>query len=223
VAAVAGDVAVEVVVHAEAEVLAGDLVGVADIDGRSISATAAQRLARQAAVVAMLGEGEALSVGRRTRRPTRAMRRALRRRDGGCRFPGCGRRRRTQAHHVEHWTRGGVTALSNLVDLCWHHHHVVHEGGWTVELRPGGDVVFRRPDGAPVEATPPMPTGDVAAVVAEQRGLDIGPETPVARANGERYDLGLTIDALMCQEGLIDYIVIPDETDDEPRPPSTFN
>ena len=151
------------------------------------------------------------------------MRRALRRRDGGCRFPGCGRRRRTQAHHVEHWTRGGVTALSNLVDLCWHHHHVVHEGGWTVELRPGGDVVFRRPDGAPVEATPPMPTGDVAAVVAEQRGLDIGPETPVARANGERYDLGLTIDALMCQEGLIDYIVIPDETDDEPRPPSTFN
>ena len=35
-------------------------------------------------------------------------------------------------------------------------------------------------------------------------------------------DLGLTIDALMCQEGLIDYIVIPDETDDEPLPPSRF-
>ncbi len=40
-------------------------------------------------------------------------------------------------------------------------------------------------------------------MLAAQSDLGIGPETCVARSGGERFDMGLTIDALLCQEGLI--------------------
>ena len=59
------------------------------------------------------------------------LRRALIVRDQGCRYPGC--RRPTgwcDAHHVIHWQHGGQTILINLVLLCDHHHHVVHQTGW---------------------------------------------------------------------------------------------
>jgi hypothetical protein len=46
------------------------------------------------------------------------MRRALKRRDGGCRFPGCPDTRFVDAHHIEHWADGGETRLDNLVLLC---------------------------------------------------------------------------------------------------------
>jgi len=46
-----------------------------------------------------------------------ALRRALAARDRQCRFPGC-RNVRVDAHHIEHWARGGATALDNLVLLC---------------------------------------------------------------------------------------------------------
>ena len=59
-----------------------------------------------------------------------AIARALKARDGGCRFPGCDRTRFTEGHHVKHWADGGETKLSNLVTLCGFHHRLVHEGGY---------------------------------------------------------------------------------------------
>jgi HNH endonuclease len=71
---------------------------------------------------------EPLSVGRKTRVIPPAMRRALKSRDEGCRFPGCTFHTYVDAHHVEHWADGGETKLSNLITLCRAHHRMVHKG-----------------------------------------------------------------------------------------------
>jgi len=53
-----------------------------------------------------------LSVGRKARSISPALQRALKSRDGGCRFPGCDRTRFTEGHHVKHWAAGGETKLT---------------------------------------------------------------------------------------------------------------
>ena len=95
-------------------------------------------------------DGEPLDIGRRRAHPARAGR-ALRSRDGGCRFPGCDRTRFTEGHHVKHWADGGETRLGNLVTLCRFHHRLVHEGGFGFAITDDGVFVFTRPDGARVE------------------------------------------------------------------------
>jgi hypothetical protein len=35
-----------------------------------------------------------------------------------------------------------------MLPLCEHHHHLVHEGGWTLELFPDRMTIWRTPDGA---------------------------------------------------------------------------
>jgi len=90
--------------------------------------------------------GEILSVGRRTRTISPALRRALEIRDRGCRFPGCGLRF-TDAHHVKHWADGGETSLDNCLLLCRYHHRLIHEGGWRVGWWGTGRPVFHDPRG----------------------------------------------------------------------------
>ncbi len=58
-------------------------------------------------------DGEPLSVGRKTRTIPPAIRRALKRRDGGCRFPGCTCTRFVDAHHIRHWADGGETSMDD--------------------------------------------------------------------------------------------------------------
>ncbi len=71
-----------------------------------------------------------------SRTTPRRLRKALEVRDVTCRFPGCTTdASRTQAHHVIHWEHGGPTTLDNLVLLCTRHHHLVHEGNWTITTR----------------------------------------------------------------------------------------
>jgi hypothetical protein len=86
------------------------------------------------------------------------LRRALRIRDGGCRFPGCHRQRHLEAHHVIHWLRGGLTDLDNLVLLCRRHHMAIHEEGFTVAWAETG-WEFQRSDGEPVPIGPKLPPG----------------------------------------------------------------
>ena len=38
------------------------------------------------------------------------------------------------AHHIHHWTDGGITSLDNLVLLCGHHHRTIHHTPWQVRL-----------------------------------------------------------------------------------------
>ena len=162
-------------------------------DGEPLAAETARRLACDAGIVPLLHrDGRALDVGRKTRSIPPALRRALSARDRGCRFPGCDRAR-VDAHHIEHWARGGATSLENpLVHLCRHHHGLVHEGGFAVERTSGGELVFRRPDGRTIARCPAQPRGRVAAM--RRRGVAADACVPLS---GERMDLDLAVDAMV--------------------------
>jgi len=122
------------------------------------SAETSRRIACDASVVEITHDesGSILNLGRKRRTISPAIRRALDARDPTCRFPGC-KVRFTQGHHVEHWANGGETKLTNLLNLCHHHHHCVHDGGYRVTLFPDGRAVFYRPDGRLIPEVPPQP------------------------------------------------------------------
>jgi len=119
----------------------------------------AKRLLCSSRVQAMIedGMGQPVGVGRMAREPSAWMLRQLRYRDRECRFPGCGARRFTQAHHIEWWERGGRTDLDNLLLLCTFHHKLVHEYGWTVSRSKGGTVRWSHPDGTRYRGPAPPP------------------------------------------------------------------
>jgi hypothetical protein len=94
----------------------------------------------------LVADSVVIDVGRATRIVSAPTRRALRVRDRGCRWPGCDRQvNRSTPHHIESWSRGGPTKLSNLVLLCFHHHRLVHEGGWQV-VKTGREFRFQPPE-----------------------------------------------------------------------------
>jgi hypothetical protein len=68
-----------------------------------------------------------LDVGRATRVVPAGMRRAVAVRDRHCQWPGCDVPAAwCDVHHLRHWSRGGLTALHNLVMLCGWHHTQLH-------------------------------------------------------------------------------------------------
>jgi hypothetical protein len=141
----------EVVVHVDAAVLADDAAaGRAHLEGGPpLTPAAARRMLCEATVVAMLQNGrEPLAVGRRKRRVTKAQRRTLLHRDGGCARPGCEESRveRLHGHHMRHWLFGGRTDLSNLVLLCDRDHGLVHDLDLVMARRDGA-LVVTAPDG----------------------------------------------------------------------------
>nr|WP_241429244.1 HNH endonuclease signature motif containing protein [Agrococcus sp. ARC_14] len=73
--------------------------------------------------------GHPLQLGRAERLFSRAQKRALAARDGGCATPDCGMPVAwTEAHHVQPWEHGGRTDVDNGILLCSHCHHEVHAG-----------------------------------------------------------------------------------------------
>ncbi|HEX6524305.1 MAG TPA: HNH endonuclease signature motif containing protein [Streptosporangiaceae bacterium] len=136
------------------------------------------------------GSGEVLSLGRRSRRATAAIRRAVRERDGyRCTFPGCDSRH-TDLHHIVWWSRGGQTSAANLQLLCKAHHAIVHDKGYIVTRRPGG-YTFTRPDGLILAAPPGLPAP--AGGISEVHDAAITPDTISKPVYGERLDLHLAI------------------------------
>ena len=109
------------------------------VGGPILGRTAAERLLCDSPVgrLVVSAEGEILDVGRQARLFSRAQRRALTRRDGGCAFPGCDRPAQwCDAHHLLYWEDGGRTDLANAALLCRRHHVLIHSGGWTLERDP---------------------------------------------------------------------------------------
>ncbi len=105
----------------------------------------------------VLCAGGELNLGRSTRLANRAQRRALRGLYASCAVPGCSARfDHTSIHHVVWWRNGGRTDLDNLLPLCWKHHHLVHEGGWLLALRPDRTLTLTLPDGTVMATGPPV-------------------------------------------------------------------
>jgi len=124
-------------------------------DGPPLELAAALRLSCDAQLLPLKTDrvGRVLDVGRARRSIPPAIRRALKVRDRGCRFPGCTCSRFVDAHHVVHWARGGETKLDNLVLLCRFHHRLVHEGGYGARALQG-DVQFTDPAGRTIPEVP---------------------------------------------------------------------
>jgi hypothetical protein len=174
----------QIVVHADHAVLEHDGEGGCELeDGSALAPETARRLACDSSIV---------RGGRRARTIPPALRRALRTRDRGCRFPGCENHRFVDAHHFRHWAHGGETTLENLVLLCRRHHRAVHEGGYRVDATGR----FFAPWGDELVPVPSLPRGDPAAL-ADRR---IGTNT-CEHGSGERMDLAETVDWLLAAVG----------------------
>jgi hypothetical protein len=203
----------QVVVHVDQAVLQSQ-VAVDDTephrcelhDGPALALDTARRLACDASAVGIVegDHGEPLDVGRKTRIIPVAIQRALRSRDGGCRFPGCDRTRFTHGHHMKHWVDGGKTKLSNLVTLCSFHHTLVHEGGFGVSVTDDGLFVFTRPDGRRIPDAGKCFRGNISSdeptpricTLNREAGLRIDASTGRCRWLGETMDYSIAIEGM---------------------------
>ena len=156
--------------------------------------------------------GEVLNIGRRSRTVPRRIGHALRVRDGGCRFPGCGRSRWTDAHHIRHWADGGETGLENLVTLCRYHHRSLHREEYRIERgNENGTLLFMNARGSrmpstiyPQLANERSATEGVQRLRAEHadRGVEIDATTAVTAWQGERMDYSTAIEWLLHRDGV---------------------
>jgi len=189
------------VVHVDAAALTTDRDGRSELeDGPVLSPETARRLGCDAELVTQVErDGLPISAGRRRRTVPPALRRLLDARDDQtCCFPGCERRRHLQAHHRQHRAHGGETSLANLVLLCFHHHRLVHEGGYTIEDDRAGGLRFRNRYGVLCPTLPSRPPpGSADELLAENHrlGLRIGPRTNRG-GDGDPFDLGLAVSAI---------------------------
>ena len=163
------------------------------VDGGQLSPSTIMRLLCDASTRIMVhGEGSPLDLGRSGRHASQKQRRALKTRDGCCRFPGCTQTRRLIPHHVRWWSHGGETELDNLVLVCPAHHRAVHEVGYTIAALGNGRFVFHRPDGAALPDT--GPPSDLESRELTEQPID---DTTIAPTwAGQRLDIGMLIGAL---------------------------
>ncbi len=112
-----------------------------------------RRIACDAGIIPIVlgGDGQALDVGRERRLATRAQRMALRAQYPTCAmddtctvaFDDC------QIHHVDPFSQGGRTDLRRMCPGCDTHHHLIHEGGWTLTRNPDGTWQMHPPQRPP--------------------------------------------------------------------------
>ena len=106
--------------------------------------------------VIVSADGTRLLLGRETRLANTVQRRALRVLYRSCAlcetaFDLC------QIHHISWYSLGGFTDIGNLLPLCSRHHHLAHEGGWTLHLAPNRTLTITKP-GHNISLHPPPNT-----------------------------------------------------------------
>jgi hypothetical protein len=145
-----------VVAHTDLSFLRGGS-GRAEVEQLGLlSREAIRRISCDANVAMALDDafGHTMYEGRAKRFATEAQRREIQRRDRRCRFPGCANTIFTDVHHIVHWVDQGPTDLPNLVTLCDHHHHRVHEGQWQMTGNANGILRFVGPSGRSMTSRP---------------------------------------------------------------------
>lgn len=195
-----------VVVHVDMPSLlagAGDRCEIAD--GPSISSETARRLACDCVVQGLFeGDGEVRDLGRKKRVVSPRMRMALEERDKTCVFPGCARSKFLDAHHIVHWIYNGETKMLNLALLCYHHHRLMHEGGYSMQLNEADmTFTFFRPDGEVVPNTSTLGGGDPEMLIARQDRLKIDERTCTTLWDGRTINYDYCVAALLQAEGML--------------------
>jgi hypothetical protein len=182
-------------------------------DGANLAPHTVRRLSCDAGIVRIVedAKGQPLDVGRKTRTIAPALKRVLSARDRGCRFPGCSVTRHLHGHHIEHWADGGRTSLDNLVQLCPHHHRLVHEGGFDVQALHehafGAFAIhFYRPDSSRIDDGVPQHRFAACAETSlkqrnAQLGLAIDSDTAFPNWDGEPMDNAMAIDGMFTASG----------------------
>jgi hypothetical protein len=120
-------------------------------DGHDIPVASVRRLLCSAVqrLTIVGASGEVLDLGTASAQPNRAQRRALQAMYRTCAWDGCDVAfSRCEIHHLHFRSFGGPTDLDNLAPLCVRHHHMVHEGRWSISLvGPERTLRIHRPDG----------------------------------------------------------------------------
>jgi hypothetical protein len=167
------------VIHVDGDVVAGDRDGNGTIGGVSVGAECVRRILCDCKIEFHIDgpDGTTVGIGRADRNVPRWLRRVVANRDGTCRFPGCARQIRHR-HHIQHWTRQGPTNASNLVGLCWAHHHLVHEGAWTIEGAPDAELTFVSPHGRRCTSRPKPVQPHIRTRARRAAGLPDAAPTP---------------------------------------------
>ena len=194
----------QVILHVSAETLTdrdGDLSHIED--GPRVSAETSRRICCDAGISVLKEDedGTPMNIGRKSRVIPPAMRRALKARDENCRFPGCTHKYFIDGHHIRHWSHGGETSLDNLVQLCRHHHRLVHEGGFSCAKNPEGRLEFRNPEGKRIDRTGKMPVLPHKVTLGEHmrnryEDLYVDAGTCVPLCDDARIDWDLAVGAM---------------------------
>ena len=121
-------------------------------DGTPLPVSVVRQMACEAEIIPIVlgGDGRALDIGRAARLATEPQRHALRAMHRTCIHPDCHVPfDDCRIHHIVPWDNNGPTDLSNLAPLCesCKHHHLVHDGGWTLTMTPDRTATWTRPDG----------------------------------------------------------------------------
>ncbi|MEY2957762.1 MAG: hypothetical protein RLZZ01_330 [Actinomycetota bacterium] len=155
----------EIVVHVDAESLCHDRhvdTLCETVDGVALPVSTVQRMCCEAVLQAVIvrpdGTVDRICAERRT--AGRDQRRMLAAMYSTCAHPHCEVGfSHCRIHHVVWWTNGGKTVLANLLPLCETHHHLVHEGGWQLEIDADRTVTWINPAGAIWVVQPLVATG----------------------------------------------------------------
>ena len=239
--------------HSMAELVSAMVDGLdhATIDRAEIDADELRELLADPAVSVTMRKlvadpitGVLSACGRSTYRVPERLREFIVRRDGTCRFPGCGRAARSsQIDHAEAWDDGGSTDPDNLGALCTRHHQLKTHAGWRLDdSRAEGACTWISPHGrryrhqspSVVEVTLEQQFANVVAAALSaghslrpSRGLDRPPERghppgldhPWGRGHPPGGDHPFDLEPALGPAIHIDYCSVSERHRREPDPP----
>ena len=141
------------VVHIDLSTLTGghhDITLCETESGVPLPVDTVRRMACDADIILIVsnGDGVVLDEGRTKRLVTHQQRLAIEAVQATCSHPDCAVAiDDCRIHHLTPWAAGGRTDLADMAPVCEPHHHLIHEGGWTLTMTPDRTATWTRPDG----------------------------------------------------------------------------